>query len=332
MAEPVLTIHGVTKHFRGGEGVDRIVGLRSNAARSTRSAARTVPASRQRLMNIIAGVLRPTGRNPRRWPAGYVSALPPSPIARHRPGYRNRALPGCDGRRKRVVAAGNRRRSPFMNYRALERDAETVMNRLAAIDVRRKVADLPISPTPASSSRSPARFGRLDCRVLILDEPTAALTETEAQQLFSIIRGLKANGISIIYISHRMAGIFQRLLRPRDRVPRRPLLMPYGYVQISRPTTWCAAWSAARSRSSIPTSSVPMKPLVETVLRLTASATARVSKTSASAYEKAKFSVSGGLIGSGRTEIAEGICDASSLHVGRGAPTWQGSRRFRPMR
>ena len=48
----------------------------------------------------------------------------------------------------------------------------------------------------------------LDCRVLILDEPTAALTEREAQILFGIMRDLAARGISIIYISHRMAEIF----------------------------------------------------------------------------------------------------------------------------
>lgn len=48
----------------------------------------------------------------------------------------------------------------------------------------------------------------LDCRVLILDEPTAALTEKEAQILFDIMRNLVSQGISIIYISHRMVEIF----------------------------------------------------------------------------------------------------------------------------
>jgi ribose transport system ATP-binding protein len=48
----------------------------------------------------------------------------------------------------------------------------------------------------------------LDCRVLILDEPTAALTEKEAQILFGIMRRLADRGIAIIYISHRMVEIF----------------------------------------------------------------------------------------------------------------------------
>ena len=48
----------------------------------------------------------------------------------------------------------------------------------------------------------------LDCRILILDEPTAALTEREARVLFGIMRNLAARGISIIYISHRLVEIF----------------------------------------------------------------------------------------------------------------------------
>jgi len=44
--------------------------------------------------------------------------------------------------------------------------------------------------------------------LLILDEPTASITETETEVLFRIIRKLKAKGVSIIYISHRMAEIF----------------------------------------------------------------------------------------------------------------------------
>ena len=54
----------------------------------------------------------------------------------------------------------------------------------------------------------------LDCRVLILDEPTAALTAKEAQILFGIMRKLAARGISIIYISHRIEEIF----RVSDRI------------------------------------------------------------------------------------------------------------------
>lgn len=47
-----------------------------------------------------------------------------------------------------------------------------------------------------------------DLRLLILDEPTAALTLTESERLFDVLRHLKANGVSIVYVSHRLAEIF----------------------------------------------------------------------------------------------------------------------------
>ena len=46
-----------------------------------------------------------------------------------------------------------------------------------------------------------------DCKLLILDEPTAALTQTEIDELFAIMADLKAKGIGMIYISHRMDEI-----------------------------------------------------------------------------------------------------------------------------
>lgn len=48
----------------------------------------------------------------------------------------------------------------------------------------------------------------LDAKVVIMDEPTAALTERETDCLFDVMRRLKANGVSIIYISHRMEEVF----------------------------------------------------------------------------------------------------------------------------
>jgi ribose transport system ATP-binding protein len=49
----------------------------------------------------------------------------------------------------------------------------------------------------------------LDARILIMDEPTAALTEHEIKELFAIIRSLRDKGVSIVYISHRMEELFE---------------------------------------------------------------------------------------------------------------------------
>ena len=47
-----------------------------------------------------------------------------------------------------------------------------------------------------------------DLRILILDEPTAALTLTETEKLFDMVRRLARDGVSVIYVSHRLAEIF----------------------------------------------------------------------------------------------------------------------------
>lgn len=49
----------------------------------------------------------------------------------------------------------------------------------------------------------------LNAKVLIMDEPTSSLTETEVQQLFTIIKKLKNEGVSIVYISHRLNEIYE---------------------------------------------------------------------------------------------------------------------------
>ena len=53
-----------------------------------------------------------------------------------------------------------------------------------------------------------------DVRVLLLDEPTSALSDREARRLFEIIRELTADGVAVIYVSHRL----QELVAISDRV------------------------------------------------------------------------------------------------------------------
>ena len=76
---------------------------------------------------------------------------------------------------------------------------------------------LEIDPTEPVSVLSPAmmqiveiaKATMLDLKILILDEPTAPLTQKETEILFQIIRELKKKGVSFIYISHRLEEIFE---------------------------------------------------------------------------------------------------------------------------
>jgi ribose transport system ATP-binding protein len=49
-----------------------------------------------------------------------------------------------------------------------------------------------------------ARVFSADCRILLMDEPTSALSESEAERLFAAIRRLQARGVGIVYVSHRL--------------------------------------------------------------------------------------------------------------------------------
>ena len=58
-----------------------------------------------------------------------------------------------------------------------------------------------------------------DASILILDEPTAVLTETEAERLFATLRLMAAEGLSLIFISHKLREVLQQR-GPDPRVAR----------------------------------------------------------------------------------------------------------------
>jgi rhamnose transport system ATP-binding protein len=80
--------------------------------------------------------------------------------------------------------------------------------------------------------------------VLIMDEPTASLSAHEVARLLSIARALKAQGVAVIYISHRLDEIFRiadrvTVIRDGQHISTRP-------SPRSPKTAWSATWSAAR--------------------------------------------------------------------------------------
>lgn len=87
------------------------------------------------------------------------------------------------------------------------RGAMKVLNSLGAnIHPRRVVADL---TTGEKQLVEIARALSQNAEILVMDEPTASLTKKEIDVLFSIIHTLKAQGVSVIYISHRLEEIYE---------------------------------------------------------------------------------------------------------------------------
>lgn len=98
------------------------------------------------------------------------------------------------------------RRGLIVDWEAVHRQARMILAPLAShLDPRRPVATLPVAERQVVEI---ARALSLDARVIVMDEPTAALSQQEVRRLFDLVRRLAQNGVSIIYISHRLDEVF----------------------------------------------------------------------------------------------------------------------------
>jgi ribose transport system ATP-binding protein len=152
-----------------------------------------------------------------------------------------------------------------------------------------------------------------EAKVIVFDEPTAALTESEISELFKIIRGLRDKGIGIIYISHRMDEI--------NQITDRVTVMRDGeYVgtlitkdctkdDIIRMMVGRTVYEAPKTISSVPEDA----PVVLKVENLNVGRTVKDLSFELHKGEILGFS---GLMGAGRTETARAIFGADKKDSG----------------
>ena len=99
-----------------------------------------------------------------------------------------------------------RSRDVFVNWKQMNEKAAAMLRSLG----------IPASPTQELASCSIAvqqmiaiaRAVDMDCKILILDEPTSSLDEDEVQKLFALMRELKARGVGIIFITHFLDQVY----------------------------------------------------------------------------------------------------------------------------
>lgn len=110
------------------------------------------------------------------------------------------------------IFISHRGRGTLMNWSRLHADARALIAQLGiSLDVERPASGLTLAEQQTVEI---ARALSLKVKVLIMDEPTASLSAHEVERLLAIARALKAQGVSILYISHRLDEIF----RIADRV------------------------------------------------------------------------------------------------------------------
>ena len=97
--------------------------------------------------------------------------------------------------------------TPFINWSRMYRDARTILGRIRVdLDVRKPVNECSIAQQQMIEIAKALSF---NSKIIVMDEPSATLTEHELDALFELIRGLKQEGIGMIYISHRLEEIFE---------------------------------------------------------------------------------------------------------------------------
>lgn len=178
------------------------------------------------------------------------------------------------------------------------------------LDPRAKVADLTVAKQQMVEIAKALSF---NSEVLIMDEPTAALTESEIDELFRIVRRLRDKGVGIVHISHRLEELKQ--ISDRITVMRDGCYVgtvPTPEATIDQIISMMVGRTIYESKPEIPeTASTDIALEVKGLNR------GRVLKDVSFQLKKGEILGFAGLVGAGRTEVARAIFGADPFDSGQ---------------
>jgi ribose transport system ATP-binding protein len=307
---PLLQIRGLQKRYTvpalidfdlelGGGEVHALIGA-NGAGKST-------------LARIIAGLIAPDAGQMELSGHGFA---PESKAAAERAGVHIvqqelTLLPTLSVAENLFLSRLPRRRLGLIDYRRLHRDAGSALAAvgLERVDPRVAAGDLGVGQQQLVAI---AAALAQSCRLLILDEPTAALTDAEIARLFEHVDRLRRQSVAIVYVSHRMDEI--RRIADRVSVLRDGRLIetgPVAELSVER------AIQLMVGRDTLDEPSARAKTLGAPALRVE-------NLTRGSAVRQVTFEVRrgeilgiAGLVGSGRTELLRAIFAADRPDAGR---------------
>jgi ribose transport system ATP-binding protein len=208
----------------------------------------------------------------------------------------------------------------LVNYRKMNADAQALIDKY----------HFPLKATSPIESLSIAHRQLVEilkalssnASIIIMDEPTSTLTSTETSQLFDIIRQLKASGVSVLYISHRMEEVYSlsdrvTVLRDGKKVAvleEKANLQPEKIIQLM----------IGRALTEHETQHQLTKKTGEVILKV--DHLTSVGRFHDVSFELVKGEILGfaGLVGSGRTELMRAIYGIDPIDSG--AIEYQGQR------
>ena len=299
----VLALDGVSIVVRGGE-VHAVAG-ENGAGKST-------------LMKILSGVARPDAGT--LTVDGRVVRFE-TPHEAHAAGIRMihqelSLVPELSVAENVFLGAEPRRRGVVDRERQT-REARAVLERLgqAQLDPGARVAELPLA---ARQMTEIAKAVAARARILIMDEPTAILAQAETDVLFRVIAQLRDEGVAVVYISHRLEEIF--------RVATRITVLRDGQLVTTAALADLSRGEIVRLMVGRELATGYPRPTAEPgaeLLRLEGVSAGPVHDASL-VLRRGEIVGLVGLIGAGRTELAQAIFGATPIRAGQmlleGAP------------
>jgi ABC-type sugar transport system ATPase subunit len=204
-APPVLRARGLTKRYGDATVLDHVdldVG-----AGEVRALLGENGAGKSTLIKILAGVVRPD--------AGAVE-IDGRPVVLHDARSSQAAgiatlhqelqiVPGLSVAENVLLGHRGHQRLGVVRWRSLEARAAELLGLLDQdLDPRREASSLsPVEQTMVAIARALSH----DARLVVLDEPTASLTDTETAHLFVAVHRLRDRGVGVLYVSHRLAEV-----------------------------------------------------------------------------------------------------------------------------
>ncbi|ASS90189.1 sugar ABC transporter ATP-binding protein [Aeribacillus pallidus] len=153
-----------------------------------------------------------------------------------------------------------------------------------------------------------------NAKIIVMDEPTAALTESEIKTLFDLIENLKNKGVGIIYISHRMEEL--KVISDRITVMRDGQYIDTLYTKDTDMKKVISLMVGRHIQDeSRPTTTVSKE--AETVLEVKNLSTKNFLKNISFTLKKGEILGFAGLMGAGRTEVARAIFGADKIDEGQ---------------
>jgi ABC-type sugar transport system ATPase subunit len=206
----------------------------------------------------------------------------------------------------------------FISYRQLEEQTAKLCQRIGLDrSPTARVRDLSVAEQQMVEI---ARAMSMKSRLIVMDEPTSALSRTEVEKLFTIIRGLKREGISTIFVTHRLEEVFEicdsyTVLRDGHHVGRGKVA-DIDMDGIIRLMVGRDLAQSGERRHSTATSEVALEVAGLSRRRKSTDASAIELHDVAFRVQKGEILGIAGLVGAGRTETVRAIFGADQFDSG----------------